>query len=372
LSFECAVETVRGGFATPHGVTSVPGRLAGCLYRADGSKVALSERFGGHRGDMMHNDNPDHINPPTTARRMPGRGIYLGHFMGRHYGHFITETLSTFWIFEKLDAGEFDYFLFHPFVFGTDMPAYARFCLDRFGLAPEKIVFALETPLVLDEVIVPQRLLRLNHSADPRLRSVYRRISAAVPHLPEPTRRVYLSRRGLNMRKFHRVVANEVQIEAVFRQAGFEIVRPEGMPFPDQIALYADAAILAGLSGSALHNSVFVREGTLTIELGDPRYKGSPAPTQVLCDRISGTRSVFVPFRGRRFGPRKTMLFDIGHLAEQIEDILSAETVPPMADGPLTVPGLTPRAAWEIAYLCLRPLGGSVLRRVLRRSEPTA
>jgi hypothetical protein len=292
--------------------------------------------------------------------------------MGRHYGHFITETLSTFWIFDKLDAGGFDYFLFHPFVFGTDMPAYAQFCLARFGIAPEKVVFAQETPLVLDEVVVPERLLRLNHSADPRLRSVYSRIGAAVPHPPERGRRVYLSRRGLNMRKFHRVVANEVQIEAVFRQAGFEIVRPEELPFPDQIALYADAAILAGLSGSALHNSVFVREGALTIELGDPRYKGSPAPTQMLCDQISGTQSAFIPFRGRRFGPRKTTLFDIGHLARQLETVLSAETGSPVADGPLRVPRLTPRAAWEIAYLCLRPLGGSVLRRVLRRSEKTA
>ncbi len=372
MSFECTVETIRNGFATPHGVTGVPGRLSGCLYRADGGKVALSERFGGHRGDMMQNDNPEYVEPPATARRMPGRGIYLGHFMGRHYGHFITETLSTFWIFEDLDAGDFDYFLFHPFVFGTEMPAYARFCLARFGIAPEKVVFALETPLALDEVIIPERLLRLNHSADPRLRSVYSRIGASAPHPPEPSRRVYLSRRGLNMRKFDRVVANEVQIEAVFRQAGFEIVQPEKLPFPDQISLYADAAILAGLSGSALHNSVFVREGALTIELGDPRYKGSPAPTQTLCDQISGTRSAFVPFRGRRFGPRKTMIFDIGHLAEQLEDILSAESASPVAEGPLRVPRLSPRAAWEIVYLCLRPLGGSVLRRVLRRREPTA
>jgi hypothetical protein len=359
VAFDRAMERVRDGVATAHGITGVPGRISGCLYRSDGTKVALSERHGGHQGDMLVSQNAKRIERPGDIRVLPGRGLYLGHLMGQ-YGHFITETLSTFWCFESLEARNIDYVLFHPFVFGAGLSDYARFCLRRFGISPEQVRIVGDVPLGFEEMLVPERLLKLNHSADPRLRWVYHTLAASHSAQQCPARRVYLSRRGVTRRSFHRVVANEVRIEALFAQAGFEIVRPETLPFAEQLAIFGDTAILAGLSSSALHNSLFLAPGALVIELGDPRYRGSAAPTQVLCDTIAGVRSEFIPFGGHRFGPRATQIFDTDLLAEHLGTILANE------DGAATratVPRLRPTEALEICYRAARPWAGHLARR---------
>lgn len=362
-TFARTFEVVRDGFATPHRTTGLPGRISGCIHRADGAKAPLSERFGGHHGDEMATDNPAWVDRPAQMRRLPGRGLYLGHFMASHYGHFITETLSTFWIFEEIDAGSIDYVLFHPFVFGSDIPGYARYCLKRFGVDPGRVILVGDEPLGFDEMIVPERLLRLNHSADPSLRRVYATLSGAGRDPAPPDRRLYLSRRRLGAYNFDRLVANEVRIEALFARAGFETVYPETLPFPAQMALYSRAAAIAGLSGSNLHNALFTPEGTLVIELGDPRYEGAPAPTQGLCNAVAGARGRFIPFSGRMFGPRKTMIFDMDELGRRLGEILGDAGRPP----PAALPPPRPRDLLEIGHRCARPLAGHLARRVLPR-----
>jgi hypothetical protein len=360
--FDQAVEVVRNGFITPHHVTSLPGKISGCVYRADGSKVTLSERFGGFWGDLANNDNPDTIDVSIAAKALKGRGLYLGHFMGGHYGHFITEGLSTFWILEEQSATGFDYFVFHPFAFGVAIPAYARNCLERFTIPVEKIVFVGEERLTFSELVVPERLFRLNHSADVRSRWTYQTIAAAAPAPPSAPNRIYLSRRQFNRRQFERVVANEVEIEDVFRANGFEIVYPETLTFSEQVALCARASVIAGISGSGLHNGAFMRSGTLLIELGDPRYDGRPAPTQALCNHIAGVRSAFIPFAGAMFGPKSTMLFDVSSVETALTEILGPRTARPALHFPLNL-----KHAMEIAYLAARPAVGFWARRFIRR-----
>ncbi len=290
-TFQRVFETVRAGFATPHHLSGIPGELTGCIYRADGAKVALSERFGGYAGDHVESRNPDVLAHPQGARKLPGRGLYLGHYMGGHYGHFITETLSTFWIFEEEPAEAFDYVLFHPFIFEHVVPDHVRFCFQQFGIREDQVIFVSDEALAFEELVIPERLFRLNHSSDPHLRWVYGHVTqgARAPAAAPP--RLYLSRRRFSQRELFRVVANEAHIETAFRRRGFEVIYPETLRFEEQIALYSRAAIVAGISGSGLHNSLFMRPDTTIIELGDPRYGGERSPTQVLCDTISGVRN---------------------------------------------------------------------------------
>jgi capsular polysaccharide biosynthesis protein len=359
--FARTFEVVRGGFATPHRLTSVPGRLSGCIYRADGGKVALSERFGGHLGDYLISDNPARVPVPAAARRLPGRGLYLGHDMAGHYGHFITEGLSSFWALEEFPAAGFDYFLMHPFIFGEARPAYARFCLERFGIAAEKVHVVGAEPLLVDELVVPERLFRLNHSADPRLRWVHGQVAGGLAAPPGASRRIYVSRRRFSRRHLTRVVANEVFVERVFREHGFQVLYPEETPFPEQVALYRNAEVLAGISGSGLHNSIFMREGCAVVELGDPRYNGEPAPSQTLCNTVSGVCNTFVPFTGRRFGVKETMLFDIAFLRAALERAQAAW--PPTAAA--ARPRLDLNAPVEVLYLSARPSAGRLARSLV-------
>lgn len=367
MEYQRSIETVADGFVTPTRVTGVPGELIGCVYRADGGKVALSERFGGHRGDMLTTANPDRMERPEGARVLKGRGLYLGHFMGGHYGHFITETLSTFWILDDLSAAGFDYVLFHPFIFGTTMRDYATRSLSAFGIDPSRVVFAESGPLAVEELVVPERLLRLNHSVDPHLRGVYQRIAGGLARPEPPTERLYLSRRRLNARRVKRVVANEVSIEAIFAARGFTVLYPEEMSFEEQLRRYANAAALAGPSGSALHNSLFAREGARVVELGDPRYRGEPSPTQMLCDSVAGVRADFIPFVGREFGRRRTMIFDTRYLEAELDRIGFA----PTGDGPTrSSPLQWARDTREVLYRCVRPTIRGFASATYRRLRP--
>lgn len=365
LEFRKSAETVHGGVATAHRLQGLPGKLSGCIYRSDLTKVHLSERFGGFMGDYVLSDNRESLAAPPQGAKMDGRGLYLGHYMGGHYGHFITETLSTFWIFEDQPAASFDYFLFHPFVFGTEIPAYAAFCLRRFGIEPDKVVFVGAEAIAFEEMVVPERLFRLNHSADPRAAWIYRHIAEGCrpPAIRSP--KLYLSRRRFSRGNFERVIANEVDMEAEFRRRGFKILYPETMSFEDQVGHYANADWVAGISGSGLHNSLFMSTDAHLVELGDPRYDGKPAPTQALCNHISGVDAHFIPFKGPRFGRRGTMLFDMEFLRAQL-DIVAGPTPP--GRGPAH------RQLWrwvldrfEVIYLSIRPSAGAIVRSVLGR-----
>lgn len=367
FGFQRVSETVHAGFATPYLVSGLPGTLAGCIYRSDGSKVLLSERLGGFKGDLLESKNPQTIAAPVSPRHISGRGLYLGNYMGGHYGHFITETLSTFWMFEEHSADKFDYFLFHPYVFGDRIPGYVKSCLDRFGIDPEKIIFVGSEALALEEIVVPERLFRLNHSADPRLKWVYSHIAQGVEAPQDECPRLYLSRRRINQGSFDRVVANEVDVEAEFRKRGFVVVYPETMSFEEQVGRYCRATWLAGMSGSGLHNSVFMQSRGQVIELGDPRYDGEPAPTQTLCNGISGVRSTLIPFAGPRFGARGTMLFDMKVLRDRLDQILGPQ--PDVRGSRAGRRALSRRTldTLEVAYLAIRPSAGLLARRLLKR-----
>ncbi|MGH6964186.1 MAG: glycosyltransferase family 61 protein [Phenylobacterium sp.] len=366
-TFQKVSETVRDGFATPHRLTGLPGTLSGCIYRADGTKVALSERFGGYAGDHFATHNPDALPRPETARKLPGRGLYLGNYMGGHYGHFITETLSTFWIFEDEPADTFDYVLFHPFVFGDAIPDYVKFCFEKFGISEDKVIVAGGEVLAFEELVVPERLFRLNHSSDPRLRWVFGHLTSGARAPQAAPERLYVSRRRFSRRDLFRVVANEAHIETAFQRRGFEVIYPESMSFEDQIALYSRAQWVAGISGSGLHNSLFMQPGATIIELGDPRYSGKRSPTQMLCDGVSGVRNELIPFVGQSFGGYRVTLFDMRLLQARLDAILQNG---PGAPTPLLPsPGLSTRLQQiaEATYLCVRTIGGTLARGTLNR-----
>jgi hypothetical protein len=363
FAFQRISETVRGGFATGHYRSGLPGTLSGCIYRADGSKVELSERLGGFLGDLLESDNPPNLERPEKPVRLAGRGLYLGNYMGGHYGHFITENLSTFWIFEEQSASSFDYFLFHPFLFGEAFPDHVSFCFERFGIRREQVVFVGADPIAFDEIVVPERLLRLNHSADPRLKWVYNYITRDVPIEPRLSPKIYVSRRRFGRQNLTRVVANEVRIEELFKQRGYDIIYPEALSFEQQITLYAQADAVAGISGSGLHNSLFMRPGAELIEIGDLRYQGGPSPTQTLCNVVAGVKSTFIPFKGLKFGPRLTLLFNIDDLRRGLDAALGVAETPVAAVGGL---GARIGEFFEIAFLSVRPAAGGYAKQLIR------
>lgn len=85
-------------------------------------------------------------------------------------------------------------------------------------------------------------------------------------------RRIFLSRAGA---AGERVVSNRSEIEALAAARGFDIIHPERMTLDDQLAAYADSAMIVGEYGSALHNAIFAGAGARVCALrGTSRHPG--------------------------------------------------------------------------------------------------
>ena len=87
--------------------------------------------------------------------------------------------------------------------------------------------------------------------------------------------------------------------ETLFERHGFTVIRPERLSFAQQIALMRSAEILAGYSGSQLHNSIFCKPGTLVINLGDKKSPDYTLANQLICNSISGSKGTHINYSNK-------------------------------------------------------------------------
>lgn len=77
------------------------------------------------------------------------------------------------------------------------------------------------------------------------------------------SRRVYVSRAKARQRK----VINEQEITSMLAKKGFSIVSFEDCDFKEQVVLMRDLEILLGIHGAGLTNMLFMRPGSVVVEL---------------------------------------------------------------------------------------------------------
>jgi capsular polysaccharide biosynthesis protein len=184
--------------------------------------------------------------------------IYIGRFF-YHFGHFLIETLPSLgWA----DDGEV--ILAHPWPETIDWQVmtvpWVALSLEALGI-DRKQVRLVHRPVLVDELrIAPQNLIVGGHVSLPAA-SVYGRIRDLAAEKGDATtgERVYFSRRKFS--GISRPILNEDAIERLFMGHGFSIVYPETLPFDEQIRTAANAKIIAGIDGSALHLGCFMRGG---------------------------------------------------------------------------------------------------------------
>lgn len=82
---------------------------------------------------------------------------------------------------------------------------------------------------------------------------------------------LYLSRRLLKRRL--RRLSNDGAVERRMARRGFAVAHPQHMSLVDQINAAANADVIAGVDGSALHLSVFMRPGARMLVLQTKRRR---------------------------------------------------------------------------------------------------
>ncbi len=81
-------------------------------------------------------------------------------------------------------------------------------------------------------------------------------------------RRVFISRRNLGTR----LIVNEEEVEACFRRYGFEVFLPGSLAFAEEVALFAEAKVLAENTGAGLTNIIFAQPDAIMLDMVDPNY----------------------------------------------------------------------------------------------------
>jgi capsular polysaccharide biosynthesis protein len=82
---------------------------------------------------------------------------------------------------------------------------------------------------------------------------------------PKGSRRIYVARR--DARASRTWVTNEADVETLFRRRGFEVIVMGDLGLDEQVRIFQDAAIVAGVSGAGLSDIVFSPPGTHVIVL---------------------------------------------------------------------------------------------------------
>ncbi|MGU3661031.1 glycosyltransferase family 61 protein [Methylobacterium fujisawaense] len=309
---------VKPALATPFSYDRENALISGCIYEDNGKLVDLSLRVSGVGGDRVRNKDPHLLpNPYAAEIHIEEPCIYLGHLMG-HYGHFITETISTFW---ALPNWQFSRVAFHKFLFGSQLKDFMTPFFESHGVLTTDI-YMIDRPTRFSNLLVPQRTFSINSFSHLQHAETARRVRDHVVRSQKgeltQRRRIFLSRTRLP--KDERSVSNARDIELIFREFGFDIIHPQELSIDEQIGLYAGATVLAGYSGSALHNCLFLSPNSLVIELADLRSPTKPLSTQVLCNQAAQLTGAFIEFTRAQGGPSNVC--DTARVKAELENIL--------------------------------------------------
>ncbi|WP_148613041.1 glycosyltransferase family 61 protein [Nocardioides rubriscoriae] len=301
-------EAVVTGFAQgPLRTEDGPQRwIRGAVHDADGTLVRASQRrWHGDRLNPIAAD-PEQVDPPTDVRRLEGTWLYAGHVAG-HFGHFLLEHLTNLWP-DPADLPPLAGVLAHRPARGPLTDPHRRLQTPRLapwqhdlmtlaGYDPAGLRVVHGRDLRVERLVVPSRPVLLKRWAHEEAVRLWQRVSGAVG-TRGPDRRVYLSRTRFHAEdsaeRARTEAEDDARLDARFAAAGFAVVHPETLSIAEQVAAVRGAEVLAGLSGSALHLSVFAAPGTRVLTLGDRRSPTRPTKAQVVVDAACGHETAFV------------------------------------------------------------------------------
>lgn len=182
------------------------------------------------------------VRPPDESPRwLDGTYVLLGS-MHRHWGHAILEGLTRLWVKSRLSSPV------KWLVYEAGVQPFAKDLLRLAGIPEGDVVHAGAHDKV-ERLIVPDIGMRSHRWITTAQTDSWSLIRSEC----NPSRRVYLSRSGVGLRK----CVDEPEVEDIFRRAGWEVIRPESLSVAQQVSLAGECAQLAGLVGSQMYLAAF-------------------------------------------------------------------------------------------------------------------
>lgn len=218
---------------------------------------------------------------PRPALAFHGWGV-------RVYGHFLIEMLPKLLLakrFPNLFSGLLP-------VLDLQMPDWFRAILaSQFGIGETEAIWfdSAREQLHLERGVLLPHLLRPGgfHPAARTLFADFAAITQEAP--PASAERLFVARgEHENPAAPRRRLVNEAELaEIAASEFGFLRIHPEQLSFPRQIGFFAQAKIILGQTGSAMHNALFSPPGAV---IGQIRFT---APDQSYIAALNGQRIAY-------------------------------------------------------------------------------
>ncbi|MEM7075224.1 MAG: glycosyltransferase family 61 protein [Pseudomonadota bacterium] len=252
---DAATETISRAVVAP--MAAGAGMACG-VFRPDGSfcdtsRTLLSaQRFTGI---------PDWTAPVDNLR---GRHLFAG--IGRHhFGHFLLESVCRLWPLGG--DGAFDGIVIVPKQ-GIDFEAVYRRRLGSFIelLSGGLPVHFVTQPVEIETLVVPTQGMghrRWTTGSEVFRRFVRERIAQTIK--PEGPELLYISRSRLKRKD--QMIDQEVRIEQLMQQSGYDVFHPQRHNVAAQCARYMAAGHIVGADGSAFHLAPMAMQPGTTVGL---------------------------------------------------------------------------------------------------------
>ena len=214
--------------------------------------------------------------------------IFIGHITN-NYGHFLLETLSRFWIFlsDKIKNLNVKNIIFIKWIDNDE--DYILFNklknINFFNLKNYKIII-VSNPTKFDNLYIPQNLCYINNKILPQQQLIYKHISSKLP-CSKLYKFVYITRHNGSKR-----IENEKSVIKLFQSNNFYIHNATSNSFINDIKIYKNCKVLAGIEGSNLHNVVFMPKNSYLINICSNR---TVTQNQINCNYINNIKCFYIP-----------------------------------------------------------------------------
>ena len=268
---------IDNGTILPH--KNVPGTVGfGGITDNEGNFLEESFVHHGIKGVYTPNEKVEYI--PTSV-------IYFG-MAAPIWGHVITDNIKRAWFFYS-DVYK-RYFKNFPI-------AYTPMCVGGGGKNFTKILEILEIPptklIPITKptkflcIILPEESFTFTYFTNEFEETVERLRNFALKNFKPLSQKKFYFFHGRNQ-------IGEERIANYFYSKGYAIIRPEQIPFEEQLNIYANCQNFASSLGSIAHNTIFTRNGTEAIFIPRVPVSFVPIPHQLLINSMRNLNANYI------------------------------------------------------------------------------
>lgn len=198
--------------------------------------------------------------------------VYLNYFIP-HWGHYLLDVIGRLWY--VLNNKEVK--IVYTYKLNKDLKIVNNYLelLHLLGINDNRIIFINKITKVR-KVIIPDTSVCITDYFTVEYKNI---IDSVVSKALEGSklngnRKIYCSRR--NFKKAVDKEIGEDRIEEIFKNNGYEIVHMEDYSLLDQIKLLNDSKEIVCVSGTLVHNAMFIRNDKCKFTVLNKSYKLNP------------------------------------------------------------------------------------------------